>query len=239
MGSSMVSRTQLAVADIRLESDAVRIMIERKDFDDLVSSISNGHWARQRERMHTSPEDSTAESTVDDDEESDKPDKPDPKPTKFVLLVEGPVQPFNDMPASRFGKVGNKSVHASLIRTQLSHNVHVIHAASSFDTPKIIEHLCNDMSKRGADMFTPTRVGQFTAAANKRPRDGKQDRRALMVAQLTHIDGISRGKAAVIVDAFPSWSKLLAADPKAIADLTVQGRRIGPRVAQRMVELLF
>jgi hypothetical protein len=65
----------------------------------------------------------------------------------------------------------------------------------------------------------------------------KDDPVAFAVAALQGCPGVSAKAAMAIWSAVGSWSALLAIEEKALADIKVGERRLGPAVAKRLLSL--
>jgi hypothetical protein len=65
------------------------------------------------------------------------------------------------------------------------------------------------------------------------------DPKQFMIASLAQCPGISVKVAESIHTAFPTWTLLMAAEEKGIADIVqANGRKVGPAVAKRLFTLL-
>jgi len=217
VGKSNVVRLPMPVGDIAIECADVKIELERKRSEDLAASISTGHWEAQRERLCSGPDDA--------------------KQTHFALLGHGPMPDMSNRPFGKHGKITNKAMRSSIMRTQYAHNIPVFWASGDFELLEVVGHLHGQMLKHGATMFSPKPVGQYAAMGGKLPRDGRNDPKATLVAMLTLINGVSRARATIIADAMPSVHALVGADVKQIAELELKGRKFGLPLAKRVLDV--
>ena len=162
----------------------------------------------------------------------------DEKPTHYALVVHGERLTFLSQPVHKRTRLTHKALRSSLMRTQYAHCIPVFTAVGTLELLDVLVHLHAEMTKKGAGMFNPVQPSQFSGVGGKRPRDTKTNPRDTFVAMLSCVVGVSPAKAQAIVAAFPSMSALLAATPSALADVQVGGRRVGPAVAKRVLEVL-
>lgn len=217
-----VDRSALPVGDVCFRGTDVCLVVERKELKDLASSIEKKHWEQQRARMQPSPDD-------------------DPVPTRYALLVHGDKRlSMQELPVTKHGsRIVEKSLRSSMMRTQLAHNIPVFEAVGSGETVDVLLHLYKEAVKRGADLFSPQNPTQYergSVVGGKRARDTMESKDVLS-AMLCCVNGMSVKRAEQIVASFPSLSALVAASEEELADVQVDGRRIGPAIAAKICEL--
>jgi ERCC4-type nuclease len=205
----VVDRRRLDVGDIAILTESSSFVIERKSWSDFQASICDGRWEEQKKRM------------LQGDTGS-----------RFAYIIEGNVPPWE----SGAMRMQTASLWGALVKTQVRDGIFVFHTADKESTSKFIQYLYKQISTGG---FAPKPVDNVVAGVNKRKRDNLSEPRDVMIAMLTILPGMSKGKAEAVVKVYPTWKELLGADRGRIAEITVGegARRLGPALAKRITAL--
>lgn len=199
-----IRRQRLDVGDVRISlgSDGLTVVLERKTWADLASSICDGRLAEQKSRM--------VEGRV-----------------RYAYVIEG--MHVEDWDGS-YRKLSHKCMWAALVKLQLRDNVDVMFARSPSDMATLVCYIAQQMREggfqQGVDRSAISGVGVV-----KRKRDNLLEPLAALRAMLTVIPGMSSSKAEIVVAAFPSVAHLVAAHQAEIATLACGSRTLGPKMA--------
>jgi len=212
---------QLPIADIWLgvQADASgqmtpmqgAVLIERKSVRDLEASYMDGRYREQRQRLLSYCQQTGAQP---------------------LYIIEGSFY-------SSTGRMAPKDLMKAVVRLQTKHRIGVLQTSSTAETSQAIEALWAYWQADPSN-FQPTQEQARaidTIHVNKKVN--ALEPRAFGVAALAQIPGVSTRLADEIVAHFPSFHGLLSATDNQIAEIRqANGRRIGPAVAKRIVELL-
>jgi ERCC4-type nuclease len=217
-----VTRARLDLGDVLLstnaddpfDADATRLHVERKTWADWISSITGGRYREQKARFSGSND----------------------AGARMAYLIEGPLMPFRGFTRG----MANKAAHAALMKTSIRDGYSVVHSLGGEDSIDKLVYLFETFVKGGLD----SRDGKRTYAdasglgvAKKRKRENLDDPADIYRLQLSVVPGMSAPKAKAVSDAFPSMRALFAAKKTEIAGVVVNGRRLGPAIADRLVVL--
>jgi ERCC4-type nuclease len=202
---------QLPVGDIWIvnpETNDPLVIAERKTTADFEASFLDGRYREQRTRLLAF----CAE-----------------KKARALYILEGGLD-------GRRRTLERPALQKLIHRLMLRYNVSVWSTKDLQDTAATAQMLAaqikEDPKVFEAETLSYTDVQHVTKKANK------EDPRAFALAALQGCPGVSAKAAAAIWDALGSWSALLAADEKTLADIKVGERRLGPAVAKRLLGLL-
>lgn len=209
----IVERRLLHVGDIIISTSTIDYVIERKTWADLAASICDGRWSEQKSRMAAA-----------DNSESHM------KPCKYAYIIEGPLDGWTrNGGASRMNPA---SMWGAILKTQIRDGMHVFHTKDKLCTIKLVLYLHKQFSTESFNMIIPMTIPGLNNV--KRKRDNLTTRPALLVAMLSVIPGMSKGKATTIVELYPSLKSLAAAEVDALSQVQCGGRCLGPVLARRI-----
>ena len=201
---------QLSVGDcwIKVQNqDSPVLVIERKTTSDFEASFLDGRYREQRTRLLAYCAEHKA---------------------KALYILEGGLDGRRrSMERSALQKLVNRLV--------LRYSVAVVYTKSLEDTAStlnlIASQIAEDPKVFEGEQLSYTDVIHTTKKANK------DDQKAFACGALQGCPGVSAKSATAIWDATGSWQKLLDMDEKALAELKIGERRLGPAVAKRLWNL--
>ena len=199
-------RGELSVGDVCLRSPSRAIFIERKTWDDLRSSISDGRKSEQQLR---------AMGSMSENEH-------------FMYMIVTPKVPEWDGKPSR--GIPNRNAFASLLKTQLRDGVVVHWARSTVDMGHTIEYLYRQLRDNKLLMATHTR--HVDAYVQQRKRKASEENP--MAQMLASVSGSSMSKAEAITAVYPTMKALVGASSDDIAKIKVGKQKIGPSFALKL-----
>tara|TARA_B100001175_G_C19438168_1_gene604718 strand:+ start:112 stop:834 length:723 start_codon:yes stop_codon:yes gene_type:complete len=210
----------LDLGDIVIQHGDDTIAIERKTISDLASSIQDGRHREQKARL------------MDNYPQS-----------RIVFMIEGGMR--SDM-EGQLGRVPITTVVSSILNSQMRDNLHVCMTNDTVHTINMIELLAKKMAK--GDFASKT--SHLSAEADyctklKSKKVDNNNPHVCFLQQLMIVPGLSASIADAIVQHYPSMvnlcSHMMDKDiTKNIADILhgASQRRVGPKVATRLVEYL-
>lgn len=210
LGGAPIKVVQLDVGDIRISRNGGEVVaiMERKTIADLEASIKDGRWRDQKYRML----DNYGRAQV-------------------YYIVEGSV--WRD---------GSEKAHGAIINTMLRDDIKVVFTRDCGETARVLLGIVSRVAKMSSAQ--PGGAGAAdSAAAMPVQAHGKKayaTREAFAVHVLSAIPGISAGKAAAILAAYDGelLQVMTHAEAGDIAEIKTGGKRIGPKVAERVMEYL-
>lgn len=202
-------RGELNIGDVCIRSPSRTIYIERKTWDDLRSSISDGRKSEQQLR---------AMGSMAENEH-------------FMYMIVSPKLPEWDGKPAR--GIPNRNAFASLLKTQLRDGVSVHWARSTLDMGRTIDYLYRQMRDNKLLMSTHTRHVEAYVQQRKR-KAGEENPMAQMLAS---VSGSSMNKAEAITALYPTMSALVGASKDDIANIRVGKQKIGPTFALKLIHI--
>lgn len=221
----VVEECALDVGDFLVQDSArnTLLYVERKTLDDLRASIRDGRHRNQKFRL--------LEACEGD-------------PARVLYLYEGAVR---GKPASWYGSGGSmRVVVGAQCNTMFRDGIRVWRTAGIEETIVFLETLLRKMATEPW-MHTGAVESSGSYAHTLQANGAKKSRRCaprdMYVCFLEQVPGMSFARAEVVAGAFPSLSALAseaAASPteatKRVAALRVGGRRLGDKVASRIID---
>ena len=207
-----VERQRLDVGDVILSFEDSDYIIERKTWNDLISSICDGRWSDQKKRMLQANDD-------------------DNKKKQYAYIIEGELTDWVDGGRS---KMNQTAVWAALIKTQVRDNIHIFHTKDKLSSVQLILYLHKQFKTNGFETKLDRTITGL--GVNKRKRDNLSSPESLYTAMLTIIPGMSKQKADTITASFPTVLKLTTANEQQIAELKCNDRKIGHILAKKIHE---
>ena len=209
MQDVQAERRRLDVGDILVQGEDLSVCIERKTWPDLCASICDGRLQEQKSRMLR-------------DER-----------TRYVYAVEGAeVEAWDGFHRG----MRQKCMWGALVKMQMRDDIAVFHTRSPQDTAALAMYIAQQLREGG---FRAGGGSEAVAGVQKRKRDNLADPAAVLRAMLTVIPGMSAAKAEVLLRAYPTVSKLVAATPTEIATQSCGARAIGPKLATAVKAVFF
>ena len=210
----------LDLGDIIIQHGDDTIAIERKTISDLASSIQDGRHREQKARlMDNYPQ------------------------ARIIFMIEGGVR--SDM-EGQLGSVPVTTVVSSILNTQMRDNLHVCMTNDTSHTINTIELIAKKLAK--GDFTSKTTHLSAEAEYCTKLKSKKVDNnspRVCLIQQLMVVPGLSASIADAVVQRYPSMVNLCShmSDEdiaRNIADILhgPSQRRIGPKVATRLVDYL-
>lgn len=229
LGPGVVRRERLDVADVHIHAPGGRrMLVERKTWPDLVSSLRDGRYREQKLRLLAERERaSEAGERVD-----------------LVYLIEGRyVALYTDKNAG----TPNAQAHAALIKMAVRDGIAVVHSSSPEDSARLVHYMHATAHKGGAEGFDAEAKAASVAASGyagacKFTNKRKNAEDAGFQMMLATINGVSGAKAAAVAERYPTAAALVGAyagcgaseGDKLLADIDVGGKRLGPALSARI-----
>jgi len=201
-------RERLDVGDIMIRSPDRTIVIERKTWDDLRSSIADGRKSEQQMRALGGDN------------------------VHFMyIIVSSKIPKWNHKPSRG---IPNANAFCSLLKTQLRDKVTVHWAQDTEDIIEVVSYIYKQL--RDNKLMMSTHARHVDAYVQQRKRKCANDNP--FVQMLASVDGSSVQKAEAISTHFPTMEKLVKASEDEIANIKVGKQRIGPKLANNYTQIL-
>ncbi len=230
-----VTRERLDVGDVRVEalSSGEVLVIERKTWADLQSSLRDGRYKEQKARQMRSISDADGKLRV-------------------VYAVEG-ARVYDWKPGSAGnarGGVTPKHVDAAIAMTSVRDGIPVLRSSNTEHTADMILYLAKklstgDLSGAGhAVMASASGYAGFVKSSKKR---ANMDNGTTWQTMLSTITGVSAKKAKCVVDAYGTPMELFSAmnseadtdgREKLLADIKCGDKRLGKALSKRIYNTL-
>ena len=206
-----VKRERLDVGDVRIESPSRIVLIERKTWDDLRNSISDGRKSEQQLRAMGAGGD---------------------KPVHFMYIIVASKIPGWDAKQQR--GIPNANAFASLLKTQMRDNI-VVHWASNAED---LAHTINWLYSRMRDnkLLISSHTRHVDAYVQQRKRKCADDNP--LAQMLASVSGSSMAKAEAIVGKYPTMAQLVGASHHDISEIMAGRTRLGPALASKYHHIL-
>ena len=187
------------------------LLIERKTIKDLEASVLDGRYREQKTRLLAICQE---------------------KGLSPLYILEGPF-------SSTTGRIQVPALMKLVARLQYKHGIPVIHTASLEETATLVKALAEYYTEDPTNFVRSTEPLRAVDSVHITKKVNANDPKQFMMASLAQCPGISVKMAEAIQMAFPTWTALMAATEKGIADIVqANGRRIGPAIAKRLITLL-
>ena len=153
--------------------------------------------------------------------------------------------------------VANARLEAAIVKTSLRDGIHVLRAKDATHTAELVAYIAEQLA--AGTLFRSTASsshaggggsGYASFVVHKRKRDNV-DAPTTWRVMLAAVPGMSPAKAEMVATAYPTMRALTGATAAEIAALRVtpptgreegkrmtKGRRIGPSIAQRIIDLI-
>jgi ERCC4-type nuclease len=229
----VVKRERLDVGDVHIKTEHGTIIVERKRWNDLQSSLNDQRYSEQKLRL-------LAQRELD----------PSGK-THIVVLIESKNVPFFD---GESNNRKNKPSFCALSKMTVRDKISVLWSASSEDAGQQIAYLYSALCKNGFDaaekIKTVAASGYAGVAKHSNKRKNADD--SMFELMLCNVTGVSGTKACSIAKEYGSMSKLVnaydnlknagATDAELdemLSDVKVGDKRIGPALSHKIRVAIF
>jgi ERCC4-type nuclease len=222
LGASVVGRQRLEIGDVLLTVPGGRIIVERKTFGDLTSSLHDRRYSEQKLRLLAERE--RSEDRVD-----------------LVYIIESRSVPSW---VHKTGGIANSQPFAAITKMTLRDRITVLFTASPEDTAAQVAYIYTAALKGGFDGQAKAQAVAASGYAGVCKFDKKRKNAEANPLQmmLCTIPGCSGAKAEAVAEKFPSVGALVRAYeglPTAradalLADLVVGSKRLGPALSAKI-----
>jgi ERCC4-type nuclease len=224
-----LDRSTLEIGDVRIISGNRTILIERKTWADLCSSLRDGRYLNQKARLLAERERRSGEDSF-----------------VFVYLIEG-------YPPAELGKTHstpNSNAYAALTKMAIRDGIASIWSATAEDAARRVVYIARTSAKDGFNAETEykkhERAGyaSFVKHTSKRKNCNENQFNIMLMC----IPGVSARIAAALTDLYPTARSLMDAleeakakgrDKRAfLADLQMDSKRkLGIKLSERLCDL--
>jgi crossover junction endonuclease MUS81 len=209
-------------------NDIPVLIIERKTIEDYASSIKDGRYREQKERLiNNYPLD------------------------KILYLVEGDLTKNNC--SFRFNKVSKYNIYSSIINCLLRDNIKVFHTKDKNETVDFLLNIYKKIEKQGVDFINDVNLQQDNLIQSIKPKKkDNYDNETIYLSQMCCINGISISYAKAIASQFPNIKDFIVELSKTekedrikqiseIKSITKTGktRKIGKKLATKINDYFF
>jgi len=193
------------------EIGAGGVVIERKTVADFEASIMDGRYREQRTRLVSYCQ-----------AHGGRP----------LYIIEGDMDRM-------LGRMTEQALQKMLNRLMLRYGVSVLHTVSVEGTAAACRLLAAQMEEEPT-VFVATDAGalSYSSTVSVSKRGNRDDPRNFAIGVLQGCPGVSCAAATAILDAFTSFTGVLAAEESALSVVLVGKRKLGPVVAKRLWGLL-
>lgn len=219
LGEEAVQRLRLDVGDVQISTQTGEaVIIERKTWHDLASSLRDGRYHNQKAAMVGAAE---AGATV-------------------LYVVEGGVRGWHGNTKCGQLIVPNSQLEAAITKTNVRDNLPVLRTANVQHTKDLVVYLSKQLVA-GELQHKP-----IVAEPVKKKRTRDLDGASLFTHLLSNVPGMSAAKAKAVSQSFGSFAALGRAAESDLANIVVEhgggsekkkARRLGPAVAARLKTL--
>jgi ERCC4-type nuclease len=220
-GSAVVAleRAQMDLGDVRVVTASQTLVIERKTFQDLVSSILDGRWQEQKIRL-------LAERERRED-------------FRFYYLIETENVPHYTAKTRNFV---NQNAYAALINGTTEHDIPVHFVANTADAARHVERAAESLRRF---VVQPKRCegqggySKFVKHASKSANKAEEPAQVMLSA----VAGVGGKRAHALLSTFGSVGHIVDALREGrdaqLADVKLNDRRLGPAVAGKLRKALL
>lgn len=175
----------LDLGDYIIESnDSVILIIERKTVSDWCSSIKDGRYHEQKDRLI---------SNYSKD--------------NILFIIEGDLQ--NGNTSEKYNKVSPDTLISSIINTMYRDGLKVIHTTNSNETIFLIESLIRKAEKKGFEWGEKTTYSETVIGTLKPKKKDNMTPEMAYISMLCCIPGVSLLIAKQIQEYYPKWADLI------------------------------
>jgi len=187
------------------------LLIERKTIKDLEASVLDGRYREQKTRLLACCQE---------------------KGFSPLYILEGAF-------SSTTGRLQVPALMKLVARLQYKHGIPVMQTASLEETATLVKALADYYTEDPTNFVRSTEPLRAVDNVHVTKKVNAGDPKQFMMASLAQCPGISVKMAEAIQTAFPTWTLLMAADEKGIAEIVqANGRKVGPAIAKRLFTLL-
>jgi len=187
------------------------LLIERKTVKDFEASVLDGRYRDQKTRLLATCQE---------------------KSLSPLYILEGPF-------SSTTGRLQVPALMKLVARLQYKHGIPVIQTASLEETATLVKALADYYVEDATNFVRSTEPLRAVDNVHVVKKVNAGDPKQFMIAALAQCPGISVKVAESIHTAFPTWTLLMAAEEKGIAEIVQgNGRKVGPAIAKRLFALL-
>lgn len=223
-GFDEFTKCNLDVADIRITSDdAVVCIIERKTISDLNQSITDGRWKDQKNRLLTNYPIS-----------------------RIMYIVEGCA--FTETSQYTKFPISYERVRGAIINTLFRDNIKVVCVSDVQETARFVVEVFSRF-KRNTNLYIeskndgPVSILHHASVSSmkKHTRNSCMNKQVFAESTLSLVPGVSLQIASTIMEKYGTLQTMLrTCREQELADIkTPSGRRIGSKIAKRIIEYLF
>ena len=219
LGEEAVQRLRLDVGDVQISTQTGEaVIVERKTWHDLASSLRDGRYHNQKAAMVGAAE---AGATV-------------------LYVVEGGVRGWHGNTKCGQLIVPNSQLEAAIAKTTVRDNLPVLRTANVQHTKDLVVYLSKQLAA-GELQHKP-----IVAEPVKKKRTRDLDGASLFTHLLSCVPGMSAAKAKAVSQKYSSFAELTSAPSTEVADIVVEpgdgsgkkkARRLGPAAAARLASL--
>jgi ERCC4-type nuclease len=219
LGEDAVQRQRLNVGDVQITTETGEaVIVERKTWHDLASSLRDGRYHNQKAAMVGAAE---AGATV-------------------LYVVEGGVRGWHGVTKCGDLIVPNSQLEAAIAKTAVRDNVPVLRTANVQHTKDLVVYLAKQLVA-GELQHKPV-VAEPVKKRHTRDLDGA----TLFTHLISNVPGMSAAKATAVSKSFGCFADLAAASEADLANVMVEpsdasgkkkARRLGPAAAARLKSL--
>lgn len=224
-----VSRARLDVGDILLEggTPTKRLVIERKSWADLISSVADGRYGEQKARQF---------AAVDGGDTA-----------VVVWLVQGPLRTWHATASAFTGGTTVGRIEAAVIGTAVGDGIPVLRAADEEAVAETVAVLVDKMEANHLDgaARAQARAALGYAGMVKVRKSANVDTDSTWRGMLASVRGMSAVRAKSVTDVHATAAKLVSSlvgkthkvAIKELADIPVGDKRLGPALGKRLLEI--
>ncbi len=252
LGAEQVVRERLDVGDVVLKTDdgGTALVVERKTWADLASSLTDGRYAEQKARLlAVAAAAAPAAPSNEEGEEEEGAEAQHAAPASapgassstiaVLYVVEGALRGWEGAVGGAIGgpsRVKNAQLEAALVMTAVRDGIPVLRTKDTAHTVEVLVYLhgklrAGELRLGGATAPAPGPPGNgggfgYAALVKKRKRDNFTPAAtwAVMLAQPV---GMSARKAAAVAAVYPTMAALAAATEAELAAVRVPPARGG------------
>ena len=253
LGAEQVVRERLDVGDVVLKTDdgGTALVVERKTWADLASSLTDGRYAEQKARLlAVAAAAAPAAPSNEEGEEEEGAEAQHAAPASapgassstiiaVLYVVEGALRGWEGAVGGAIGgpsRVKNAQLEAALVMTAVRDGIPVLRTKDTAHTVEVLVYLhgklrAGELRLGGATAPAPAPPGNgggfgYAALVKKRKRDNFTPAAtwAVMLAQPV---GMSARKAAAVAAVYPTMAALAAATEAELAAVRVPPARGG------------
>ena len=245
LGAEQVVRERLDVGDVVLSAGGDTLLVERKTWVDLASSLTDGRYAEQKARLLAAASAAASASSaaaaapappsprgainVDDEDEEEQQvleaggigDGGGGGTTRVLYLIEGGLKGWAGTVGGSMGGLSmmkNAQLEAALVLTAVRDGVPVLRTKDAAHTAELLVYLLGKL--RAGELRLGSGGGGYASPLKKRKRDNMTTAATWQV-MLAQPLGMSARKAAAVAAAYPTMAALASATEDDLAAVRV------------------